>query len=92
MRKLGVEEQHIAKLILKQLGVWFGLPVIVAIVVAAVIIVYFIHAISTEISAYIGLGTLILQIGATVGILAILLVCYFISTWILFKSSIRNTN
>ncbi len=92
LRKLGVEEQHIAKLILKQLGVWFGLPVIVAIVVAAVIIVYFIHAISTEISAYIGLGTLILQIGATVGILAILLVCYFISTWILFKSSIRNTN
>lgn len=41
--------------------------------------------ISAEISAYIGLTALMLQIGATVGILAILLLCYFISTWILFR-------
>lgn len=88
LQKLGVEEQRISKLILKQLGVWFGLPIIVALVVAAVIIAYFIQTISAEISAYIGLSALMLQIGATVGILAILLVCYFISTWILFKSSI----
>lgn len=92
LQKLGVEEQRITELILKQLGIWFGLPVIVAVVVAAVIITYFIQTISAEISAYIGLSTLMLQIGATVGILAILLICYFISTWILFKSSIRNTN
>lgn len=88
LQKLGVEEQRISKLILKQLGVWFGLPIIVALVVAAVILAYFIQTISAEISAYIGLSALMLQIGATVGILAILLVCYFISTWILFKSSI----
>lgn len=90
LQKLGVEEQRITKLILKQLGVWFGLPVIVAVVVAAVIIAYFIQTISAEISAYIGLSTLMLQIGATVGILAILLVCYFISTWILFRNSIHS--
>ena len=29
LRKLGVEEHHINKLILKQLSVWFGLPIIV---------------------------------------------------------------
>ena len=63
LRKLGVEEQHINKLILKQLGVWFGLPVIVAIVVAAVVIGYFIQTISAEISAYIGFTALMLQIG-----------------------------
>lgn len=92
LRKLGVEEQRITKLILKQLGVWFGLPIIVAVVVATAIIAYFIQTISAEILAYIGLNILLLQIGAIVSILAILLVCYFISTWILFKSSIRNTN
>ena len=92
LRKLGVEEQRITKLILKQLGVWFGLPVIVAVMVATIITAYFILTISAEISAYIGLSTLMLQIGATISILAILLVCYFISTWILFKSSIRYTN
>ncbi len=92
LRKLGVEEQRITRLILKQLGIWFGLPFTVAVVVAAVIITYFIQAISAEVSAYIGLNALLLQIGATVSILAILLICYFMSTWILFKSSVRNTN
>lgn len=30
--KLGVEEKHIGKLILQQLSVWFGLPIITAII------------------------------------------------------------
>ena len=90
LRKLGVEEKHIGKLILQQLSVWFGLPIIVAIIVAAVVITYFIQTISAEISAYIGFGTLMLQIGATIGILVTLLICYFISTWILFRKSISQ--
>ena len=89
LRKLGVEEKHISKLILKQLSVWFGLPIIVAIVVATVVINYFIQTISAEISAYIGFTALILQIGVTVGILAILLLCYFLSTWIIFRRSVN---
>ena len=86
LRKLGVEEKHIGKLILQQLSVWFGLPIII---VAAVVIAYFIQTISAEISAYIGFSTLMLQIGATMGILAILLICYFISTWIIFRHSVN---
>lgn len=89
LRKLGVEEHHINKLILKQLSVWFGLPIIVAIIVAAVVIGYFIQTISAEIYAYIGLTALMLQIGATVGILVILLLCYFISTWVIFRRSVN---
>lgn len=89
LRKLGVEEKHIVKLILQQLSVWFGLPIITAIIVAAVVIAYFIQTISAEISAYIGFGALMLQIGATIGILAILLICYFISTWIIFRRSVN---
>ena len=89
LRKLGVEEKHIGKLILQQLSVWFGLPIITAIIVAAVVIAYFIQTISAEISAYIGFGALMLQIGATMGILAILLICYFISTWIIFRRSVN---
>lgn len=89
LRKLGVDEQRIGKLVLKQLGVWFGLPIIIAVIVATVLIIYFIQTISAEISAYIGFSTLMLQIGIIVGILAILLICYFISTWILFRKSIK---
>lgn len=89
LRKLGVEEEKISKLVLKQLGVWFGLPILVAVIVATVVIAYFIQTVSAEISAYIGFSTLMLQIGATMGILAILLICYFISTWIIFRRSVN---
>lgn len=90
LRKLGVEEEKIGRLVLKQLSVWFGLPILVAIIVSIVVIAYFIQTVSAEISAYIGFGTLMLQIGMTVGILVLLLICYFISTWILFKRSIKS--
>lgn len=90
LRKLGVEERNIRKLVLKQLGVWFGLPIVVAIGLSTVVIVYFLQTISVEISAYIGIGTLLLQIGTTVSILLLLLVGYFVSTWILFHRSIET--
>ena len=90
LRKLGVEERNIRKLVLKQLGVWFGLPIVVAIGVSTVVIAYFLQTISAEISAYIGTGTLLLQIGTTVSILLLLLAGYFVSTWILFRRSIET--
>ena len=88
LRKLGVEEKQIKKLVLKQLGLWFGLPVLTAVLVSTIVILYFIQTVSAEIAAYIGFGALMLHIGATIGILVLLLICYFISTWILFKRSI----
>lgn len=91
LRHLGVEERDIRNLILKQLGVWFGLPVMVALLSAAVVVTYFIQLVSAEITAYIGFGTLFKQILMTGGILALLLICYFISTWELFKHSVGPT-
>ncbi|MDE7342031.1 MAG: ABC transporter permease [Lachnospiraceae bacterium] len=88
LRHLGVEERDIRNLILKQLGVWFGLPVMVALLSAAVVVTYFIQSVSAEITAYIGFGTLFKQILMTGGILALLLIGYFISTWELFKHSV----
>ena len=88
LRKLGVEEPQIGKLVLKQLSVWFGFPIIVSVIVSTVVLTYFIQTVATEISAYIGFGTLMLQLGITIGILVLLLICYFISTWILFRRSI----
>lgn len=90
LRKLGVEEKDIERLILKQLGVWFGLPVIVAVLVAGVIVAYFIQSVSVQISAYIGFGRLMMQILMTGGVLVLLLCCYFVSTWILFMNSVRE--
>lgn len=90
LRKLGVEEQRIGKLVLKQLSVWFGFPIVVAAIVSSVAIAYFTQMVSAEISAYIGFHTLMVQIGVTIGILLLLLLCYFVSTWVLFSRSIRS--
>lgn len=89
LRKLGVEERRIGRLILQQLGVWFGLPVTVAVAVAAVALGCFARTIAAEISAYIGGAALAAQMAATAGVLAILLLCYFVSTWILFRRSVE---
>ena len=88
LRKLGVEEQHIGRLVLSQLGVWFGLPVAVAVLVSTVVISYFLQTVSAEIAAYIGLGALMAQIAVTTGILVLLLICYFLSTWLLFRKAV----
>ena len=57
---------------LPYMSIWFGLLIIVVIMVAAVVITYFIQNISAEISAHIGFTVLMLQIGTTVGIFLIL--------------------
>ena len=69
LRKLGMEEGQIEKLVLKQLGLWFGLPVLTAVLVSAIVILYFAQTISAEISAYVGFDAFMLQTGATIGIL-----------------------
>lgn len=84
LRELGVEEHSIRRLVFRQLGFWFALPVTLAVLVSAVIGVNFLQVISAQIHAYIGTAVLLAQLGAILSILALLLLCYFISTWILF--------
>lgn len=90
LRKLSVEEQDIKSLVRKQLSVWFGFPVVVSIIVSAIVVEYFLQSVSVEISAYIGIGALITQVSITISILILLLLCYFLSTWILFRRSITE--
>lgn len=89
LRKLGVEEKDIGRLVLRQLGVWFGLPVVTAVCVAAVIVIYYVQSVSVQVTAYIGFGALLAQMSLTGVILFLLLFSYFISTWILFQSSVE---
>lgn len=89
LRKLGVEEKDIGRLVLRQLGVWFGLPVVTAVCVAAVIVIYYVQSVSIQVTAYIGFGALLAQMSLTGVILFLLLFNYFVSTWILFKSSVE---
>lgn len=90
LRRMGVEEADVRRLVLRQLGVWFGLPVGIAVISASILAASLFAVLWAEISAYIGTAVLFLQIGATAGILALLLLCYFVSTWHLFRRSIED--
>ena len=90
LRKLGVDRHETEHLILKQLAVWFGLPITVAAFVSIIVVSYFFKTISAQISAYIGIGALLTQVGTVVCILVLLLICYFISTWILFRKAVTE--
>lgn len=90
LHKLGVDRQETEQLIVKQLAVWFGLPVVTAVLISVIIVVYFFEMISAQISAYVGWETLLVQVGIMAGILGILLGCYFVSTWMMFRKSVMD--
>ena len=81
LRDLGVEDSHISRIILMQLGVWFGIPVLISGAVSAVVMGYFFRMYRAQISAYFGKAELAVQTGAIALILLGLLLCYFVSTW-----------
>ena len=81
LRDLGVEDSHIRRIILMQLGVWFGIPVLIGGTVSAVVMGYFFRMYRAQIIAYIGRTELAVQTGAIAAILLGLLLCYFVSTW-----------
>lgn len=65
---------------------------LLAVIVSFVVVAYFIQSVSNEIASYIGFDKLLLQVGITVAVLILLLVCYYISTWILFSKSTSNSD
>ena len=87
LRNMGVEEPHIRKLILKQLAVWFGVPVILALILSGAFLVFLFVGFHMQIAVYIGVQRLVQQLLIVLAILGVLLISYFISTWILFRKS-----
>lgn len=90
LHRLGVEQQEKERLILKQLAVWFGLPIAVAVCMSVCVITCFFRTIAVQITAYVGWQELLWQVAAMAGIFGALLVCYFIITYMLFKPVVRS--
>ncbi|WP_262428314.1 hypothetical protein [Paratissierella segnis] len=88
--KLGVPKIRINKIILKQMSIWFGLPLVIGLLCGSVMIYYFIRSSSAQLSAYVGMKTILVNILLTGLILFILFGCYFATTWILFQRNIEG--
>lgn len=89
LRKLGVGEKEIGRLVVRQLGFWFGLPVGAAALAGGAVVGCFVLVVQAEIGAYIGFGALAVQLGITAAVLTLLLGCYFVSTWAMFRRAIE---
>lgn len=90
LRRLGVDEKNIHKLIAKQLGIWFGVPVILGYVIGMFICLGSMFAYIDETRAYIGFEALLVQVGFIAAILGLLFFCYYIATYYLFKRTINK--
>ena len=65
LRNMGVEENHIRRLVLKQLGSWISeSPVMVALLISSAFILFLFIGFSIQIRTYIGAWKLLQQVGA----------------------------
>ncbi len=89
IKKLGVSETSINRIILGQMGIWFGLPIIFAGIGAFIISHFYINFTRDIINVFIGMEDLYLAILKTISVIILLFACYFSSTCILFKRNIE---
>lgn len=90
LKKLGIDNTEINKLILKQISVYFILPVSIAITGFVVFMLNFTNIISQQIQSFIGDKGLILNIGVSSALMILIYGCYFIGTYYSFKRNINE--
>jgi putative ABC transport system permease protein len=83
--KLGISERLASKYIRQQISVWFGLPIGLSLIGGAAALFYLAAANYRAYIPYVSVGQLITGIAITYGIILAVLICYFISTYYLFK-------
>lgn len=89
LRKLGVEENQINKIILKQISIYFIVPITIAMIGAAIFIYNYYLIYNDIITVFVGNIEFILSIIFGVALMIVIYMCYFIGTYYTFK---RNIN
>ncbi|MBM7833367.1 FtsX-like permease family protein [Clostridium sardiniense] len=89
LKKLGVEEKEISNIILKQISIYFIIPILVAIIGFIIFIYNYAVIFNSEISAYIGEKGFILNIRIALVLIVSIYVAYFIATYYTFKRNIK---
>jgi putative ABC transport system permease protein len=88
LKKLGVEDKDINKIILKQISIYFIIPIAIAIVGFVIFIYNFYLIYSPIINSYIGDKTFVLSIVIALVLIICIYICYFITTYYTFKRNI----
>ncbi len=90
LRKLGIDSKEVNKIILKQISLYFIMPISIAIIGFVAFMGNFTKVISKPINSYIGDEAFIFNIGIALGLILIIYVCYFIGTYYTFKRNVKS--
>lgn len=90
LRRLGVEDKEINKIILKQISIYFIVPIAIAMVGAIIFIYNYYIYYKDVITTYVGDTTFILSIIVGVVLMIGVYICYFVGTYYTFKRNINN--
>ncbi|CEO09051.1 ABC transporter permease [[Clostridium] sordellii] len=90
LKKLGIEDREINKIILKQISLYFVIPIVIA-VVGYIIFIYNYYILNTQIiSSYVGDKVFILNIFIALVLMIFIYICYYTGTYYTFKRNIRS--
>lgn len=89
LRKLGSDENDLNKCIMYEVGMYFNIPLAISLISTVIFWAQFISYNSTQITTFSSYGEFILNILNAFSIIVVLYLCYFISTYKLFKDNMR---
>lgn len=90
LKKLGVEDEDINKIILKQISIYFIIPIFIALI-GFVIFIFNYYILNSEvINSYIGDKAFVINIVIAMILMIFIYVCYFTGTYYTFKRNIKS--
>lgn len=90
LRKLGVEDKEVNKIILKQISIYFIVPIAIAMIGVAIFIYNFYIFYKDIITVFVGDKIFILSISFGITLMLIVYLSYFLGTYYTFKRNVNN--
>lgn len=90
LRKLGIEDKKINKIILKQISIYFIVPIAIAMIGVAIFIYNFYIFYKDIIIVFVGDKIFILSISFGITLMLIVYLSYFVGTYYTFKRNVNN--
>ncbi len=91
LRKLGIDNKEICRLIAKQISFYFTIPIIIAVFGFYIFFNAFASAKRTLIDIYIGDKAFMFNISISLLLIVIIYICYFAATYYSFKRNVGST-
>lgn len=90
LKKLGIDNKEINKLILKQISLYFIMPIAIAVIGFLIFLYNYTKIFKNEINIYIGDKAFIFNVVISLGLILTIYICYFVATYYTFKRNIEN--